>query len=920
MIEMKYKTRGNSDPHGKPNVLFTCHPSEHEKYFEMISDMFLKEQDCVVLYIDPEEDISSFDEDDFEFQMKDIQLVVIPVTTQLLTNDSFAMLIVFEAAIKNHIPALPLMMESGLDDVYSRKFGDLQYLEPDSIVNDPTKLPFEERFKKYISSVLVGDDLAKRVRDAFAAYIFMSYRKKDRKYAHELMKMIHSNERLRDVAIWYDEYLVPGESFNDAIKAALEKSELFALVVTPSLLEDGNYIKMHEYPAAKSFGKEIIPVVMNETDIELLREMYEDMPECVKKEGLKSREEYIIEKLKGIAMAPTGDNPEHDFLIGLAYLDGIDVENDNEKAVKLITDAAEAGLMEAIRKLKDMYHNGQGVKRDYEKALEWHEKLVDQCWENWEKEKNEETESVLLTELLEVGDAYEKLDILPLAESNYNVALILSSKSIEEGRGVIPYFMSVSFDRLGDIKLKDGKFEGARFFYEQSLRINMELFYELGTPGCRHNLSVNYHKLGDVQMAEEDFDGARDNYEESLRIAQELSEEPGTPESRLGLLLNYRKLGDVQMAEEDFDGARDNYEESLRIAEELSKESGTPESLSNLSIAYTKIGDVQEAKGDLDGALKSYKKSLRIFKELSDETKTIVSRSNLSKCYNRVGDILKIKGDLDEAGTSYEESLKIAKELSEEPGTPESHRDLATCYKGIGDFQKEIGHFEEAMSSYKKCMNIFKELSKTGTPESRYDLSIAYARIGDIQVEKGDLDGAKVSYEKSLKILNELPDEIKTIRIRRQLLYCYTKIGSIQETKEDLDGARDSYRESLRISKELSEVTGTPNSRHDLSIAYVDVGDIQLEKKDLEGARDSYEKGLRILEELSENTEMINKKDILKNLLAYTYYKLGTLDNDNHQNEYIMTAYKMITELVNEHPGNEEFISSKKEIEQYLSE
>ena len=147
MIEMKYRTRGNSDPHGKPNVLFACHPSEHEKYFAMISEMFLKEHNCVIWYMDPKEDTSSFDEEDFELQMKSIQLVVIPVSTKLLTKDSFAMQVVFEVAKNYHIPVLPLVMEDGLDDVYSKKFGDLEYLKPNSVENDPTKLPFEERLK-----------------------------------------------------------------------------------------------------------------------------------------------------------------------------------------------------------------------------------------------------------------------------------------------------------------------------------------------------------------------------------------------------------------------------------------------------------------------------------------------------------------------------------------------------------------------------------------------------------------------------------------------------------------------------------------------------------------------------------------------------------------------------------------------------
>ena len=132
------------------------------------------------------------------------------------------------------------MQEGGLDDVFNKKFGDLQYL--DKFNTDPTSIPYEEKLTKYLESVIVGDELAKKVRAAFDAYIFLSYRKKDRKYAQELMKLIHSNPLCRDIAIWYDEFLTPGEDYNRNIENALSKSKMFILVVTPCLLEESNYV------------------------------------------------------------------------------------------------------------------------------------------------------------------------------------------------------------------------------------------------------------------------------------------------------------------------------------------------------------------------------------------------------------------------------------------------------------------------------------------------------------------------------------------------------------------------------------------------------------------------------------------------------------------------------------------------------
>ena len=75
--------------------------------------------------------------------------------------------------------------------------------------------------------------------------------------------------------------------------------------------------------------------------------------------------------LKQLVKEKSEDSPEHNFLIGLAYLSGIDMERDPDMALTLITDAADAGLLEAMDKLGVMYLKGQGVAVDYKEALKW---------------------------------------------------------------------------------------------------------------------------------------------------------------------------------------------------------------------------------------------------------------------------------------------------------------------------------------------------------------------------------------------------------------------------------------------------------------------------------------------------------------------------------------------------------------------
>ena len=363
-----------------------------------------------------------------------------------------------------------------------------------------------------------------------------------------------------------------------------------------------------------------------------------------------------------MAIAPAGDDSEHDFLIGLAYLEGIDVENDNEKAVELITGAAEAGLSEALRKIMDMYRNGQGVERDYVKALEWHEKLLEQFRENWEKDKSEKTENLLMIELQKFGDECMALGRLDQAKDSYNEMLDISSEAVENGRRESRRDLSVSFERIGYIK-------------------------EI----CS------------------DLEGAMDSYEESLRIAKELSEETGMIDSLRNLSISYSNVGDIQQARGDLEGARASYEESLKIRKALCEETGMIEDHRNLSISYKNVGGIQEARGDLEGAMSCYEEGLKIRKSLCEETGMIEDRRNLSISYKNVGGIQEERGDFERARTSYEESLRIDKELSEETGTIESKCDLVLGYSNLGTLDSDNHQNNYILTAYKLITEFAEE-------------------------------------------------------------------------------------------------------------------------------------------------------------------------------------------------------------------
>ena len=487
MAEMLFKTKGNASPSGKARVYFTCHPDDFDLYFEQVCEYIFKSHDCAIYYA---EDMSAvMDETDLE----NCNLFVAPVTFKLLSTENRAMDDV-KFAMDKHIPVLPLMMEAGIDSIYSRpdKFGELQYLSP--LSTDTTEVSFEEKLNKYLESVLVSDEMAKRVRAAFDAYIFLSYRKKDRKYANQLMRIIHDKPECRDIAIWYDEFLTPGESFRENIDKILADSKLFTLLITPNLLEDHNFVMDNEYPAAIKSGIGILPAEMEDTDKSALAEKYANLPEIANPYDDETFRNRLVDTLSNLAIKSNDDDPEHNFLIGLAYLDGIDVEVNRERALELITKAAEAELPEAMEKLYDMYKNGTGVNLNYHKATEWRENIL-----QYHINKYGPRHKVPLNDMLSLADCYDKVGdynkVLQICENAYDISVSLYAENND--------FTITALNNLTSCYSKLGNYSKVAELTEKTYTSSLETYGEnhINTITALHNYSTYYNDIGNYNKA-----------------------------------------------------------------------------------------------------------------------------------------------------------------------------------------------------------------------------------------------------------------------------------------------------------------------------------------------------------------------------------------------------------------------------------
>lgn len=860
MSILKYKTRGMTNPQGLPRVYFSCHSSDFDIYFEPVSDEILRYQNCAIYYMEAGEQF--YKEQELLSDLSQMQLFVMPVTTKLLTDENRVLELEFPFAMKEHIPVLPLMQERGLEELFNEKCGDLQFLDKNQ--RDATAIDYGDKLEKYLASVLIGDEMSAKVRAAFDAYVFLSYRKKDRKYAQELMYLIHKNDFCRDIAIWYDEFLTPGENFNDAISDALRKSELFALVVTPNLVNETNYVMTTEYPMAREAEKWILPAEIVPTDRKELHKKYKNIPPCTDAHNEAELSESLLEAIQNMAVKENDKDPEHNFFIGLAYLSGIDVEVNKERAVELMKGSAEAGIMEAVEKLVQMYRNGEGVKRNYETAVEWQEKLVEQQERKFNAGEGGEK---FISSLEKLGDYLRELGKMEQAKMAYKRIIgLFGEQCTEDFRKKYKRDLAVSYRKIGSIEREEGNLKKAKAYSLESLRIFEEVSREKESSEAFRDVALCYESLGRIAEDEWNLEEAGAYYEKSLEVYQKLAETKGNLEVYLDLSIGYKNLGYIQEIERNPEEAEIYYRKSLEVSERLVKEVGTLRARRELADSYGLVGNVEKDEGRLIEAEIHYKKSLKIYEELLEEAGMLDDYIELAQNYKRLGDVERKKGNPEEAKVYYKKGLEIREDLIKKVKTVNVCRDLYISYNSMGNIEKAANNIKEAKRYYGQYLLLSKELAeKTGLMECKRDLSVAYEKMGDLERTEENWNAARGYYEKTMEINEELERETGTRESKRDLSVIYNRLGMVEEAEENFEGAKAYYRKCIEIREKLAEETKAVNIYDDLALSYYRYGSIS--SYDIAILKKAYDIWNRLSVQCPDVVSFARRRNMVKNFL-----------------------------------------------------
>ena len=822
-----YKTYGNSTPDNKPKVYFTCHPQDFDKYFDKVCDDIFSVSNCTIFYT---LDMSaSLDDENVLVNLERMSLFVIPITFRLLTKPNRSMDFDIRFAKEKHIPILPLMMETGIYEFYKApdKFGELQCLRPYS--TDPTEINYKDKLRKHLESVLIDDELASRVRKAFDAYIFLSYRKKDRKLANELIKMIHRNPECEDIAIWFDEFLTPGESFRQSIDRIMKDSCAFALLVTPHILEkrdDGtpNFVMGEEYPMAKAYGKPILPAEMEPTDQGLLTIEYPEIPQCI---DPKSEEEFrcrLLDSLIGFAKSENNNDPEHNYLIGLAYLEGIDTEIDTEKGLKLITKAAEEGSTEAMDRLFHMYYMGISVTTDYDKAIYWAQKLYEYRL-NTDGAENEHTRSALNNLAL----AHQKAgNIQEAFELNKKCADICISVLGENH----PETLS-SLNNLANSYSDVGETAKALMLHKTVYERRCDTLGEEheDTVSSLINLALTYRENGDYQQCLELLEKAYDIIRRTMG-----ENDSDTLTALLNLAVAYSDIGEYEHA---LELRKRGYELQLKQFGPEAPE--TLWGLNALAISYFEIGDYHLS---LELLLECYELSCKVLgRDHPDTVHTLGALAN-AYCYS---------GNYQKALELYEECHNMNRLIfgDEHQNTISAAMNLANAYIATEDYQKAL---ELLYDNYILCCDLFGEEHPV-TLTFMHNLARTYHKTGD---DQKSLELNSKCYELRCKILGE--SHPLTLTTLGNLANSYRYTG---DDGKSLEMHLKSY--NLHCQTLGDSHPNTLTSLTALAAAYVHTGDLN---KALEMLEKCYELSCKVLgEDHPMTVDRLNLINLIRNEL-----------------------------------------------------
>ncbi len=748
------KARGTEIPK-KGQRIFLCCCEEDRTFRDALTDDLLSQDagaDCVVSWLN---DDAVAGNDELYDELLESKVVILAVTDSFLNRMKKGKKPeAFSFAEKQEIPLLPVAEDSGLLQRFNEAAGAVHVIAA-------TDIEYRSKLRSQLENFLVTKELYSKIMQcAFSASLFLSYRKKDLKEARVFMQRFHAITGFETVAVWYDNYLTAGRVFDSEIRESIDKSDAFVLLVTPNLMEPGNYVLTTEYPYAKDEAqKQILAVEAVRTDKSDFDRHY---PFVNAYADLDSQESMFRSSLpEGNSLNDPG--PEQLFCLGMAYLKAILVERNADYAIRFLSEAASFSDpfgLQAAEQMAIIFEFGTVKPIDYDAALLWRKRYLELCEELYGKDCIEAAAAYN-----NLGLVYEKQGKINDAEAALKDDLAICLKTL----GREHPDTAITYNNLGELLWKTGDYENALKMTEEALSIRKQTLGE-DDP----SLASSYNNLSAICSMKGELGQALAFSEKAVDILERTRGSNST-ETAIAYGNTASVLDELERYEEALSYALkcvSIFESSLGIAH------------IDTAVAYKKLSRIYSSLAEYDKAYQTMSISLETARRILGE-----DHRDTVDYYGEMGDILQMLHRFSEADEMYAKALDILEKTENPPKEVKSHLLTARAMN-----MQNAGDYEGALTQYQKAL----VYSQTTFGEDHPDVGAVLNDMGVLYRLMGDNEEALTMYEKALlireKVFGEHSQTVSTT-CNNMALVC--------QLMGEYDRALNLYQRSLSIDTAL---------------------------------------------------------------------------------------------------------------------
>lgn len=722
---LAYVTRGQTNPIGKQRVYFAASQDDFG-YFSDVANHILRIEDVALYYDDQRNTENTTDR-----EIESMALVVFILTRNAMDSSCDALIRVICRAYRKGIPVLPLAVEDGVGGLFSNfcsrnHMDKMHVLYPNK--QDATALSFTQKLRDYLKKQLVKGEDREYIYRNFSTSAFLSYRKADRAYALELMRLIHQDEKCRDCAIWYDEYLTAGESYDDEIRKFIDFCPIFLFLVTNNMIKEDNYAIREEFQRAKELGKNIIVVDMIAEEHSLPVYLLEGN-RYIGLQDISSLPSVIREFFREKNFVSEEEKLNHVYYLGLAYIHGIGVEKEETYGRNLVEAAAAKGLPKAMDTMVTLCVGGKN--RNIYDAISWQGHLRDYYQQVFQENETLETLEDYLHHLSLMGNYYEMIpDINGMQDCFGKIISLLQEYNGWEQQEDVLETAVIACDKLGNIYYSRwmssdtasvDDLNRAQNYYVQEHRYALQYGSLVNSFKAKRFIYTPIMRIADnMSSANYPAEQVIAEYERALVLIQEADNETPCYDSRTDLFGCYQRLAELYAeiglerampyALKMVEYARQNWLENYEVIRCLKY----AEALEFTSKLQSELQDIREAVRNLNKASKARMKYM--------ETRESCGLSGAECVYPLICDYIGLCNlylSLDEYDNS---TLALAQaehliqngygDKSNEvlwSNLLEAYLKLGRFARSRGDVEKARKHFEDALYCCNLLVNVHGE-------------------------------------------------------------------------------------------------------------------------------------------------------------------------------------------------------------------